>query len=146
MTSLSDIQEQKKVYLIEINGSGQNINRLETLGFVPGTEITVLQNAGRGPMVVTIKGSKIALGRGMAHRIQVAETREQQMETRLYAQDSELKRTKQRDVILKVISGLEGHQTTEEIAEAVKKQDASIGMTTVYRTLKSLRKPILSAP
>jgi len=42
------------------------------MGIVPGTEIEVLQNAARGPFIVSVKGSRIMMGRGMACRIFVA--------------------------------------------------------------------------
>ena len=49
-----------------------------------------------------------------------------------------LKRTAQRDLILEVFLGTEDHVTGEDLYQLVRKQDASIGQTTVYRTLKLL--------
>ena len=49
-----------------------------------------------------------------------------------------LKRTAQRDLILEVFLGTEGHVTGEDLYQLVRKQDASVGQTTVYRTLKLL--------
>jgi Fur family ferric uptake transcriptional regulator len=49
-----------------------------------------------------------------------------------------LKRTAQRDLILDVFLGTEGHVTGEDLYRLVRKQDASVGQTTVYRTLKLL--------
>ena len=49
-----------------------------------------------------------------------------------------LKRTAQRDLILEVFLGTEGHVTGEDLYRLVRKQDASVGQTTVYRTLKLL--------
>jgi Fe2+ transport system protein FeoA len=44
-------------------------NRLISLGFTPGVEIQVLQNNGHGPLVVNVRDTRVALGRGEAHDI-----------------------------------------------------------------------------
>lgn len=49
-----------------------------------------------------------------------------------------LKRTTQRDLILEVFLNTEGHLTGDDLYRLVRKQDASVGQTTVYRTLKLL--------
>ena len=49
-----------------------------------------------------------------------------------------LKRTAQRDLILEVFLSTEGHVTGEDLYRLVRKQDANVGQTTVYRTLKLL--------
>ena len=45
--------------------------RLAALGFTPGTEVKMLQNRGHGPVIVTIRDTRIALGRGEACKIRV---------------------------------------------------------------------------
>ena len=47
-----------------------------------------------------------------------------------------LKQTGQRDVILKSFLEQRDHLSTDELYRQVKKKDAKIGFTTVYRTLK----------
>jgi Fur family ferric uptake transcriptional regulator len=49
-----------------------------------------------------------------------------------------LKHTAQRDTILKIFLETRDHLSTEELHRLVKKTDARIGFTTVYRTLKLL--------
>ena len=49
-------------------GSGVN-NRLGSLGFTPGVQITMIQNFGWGPLIVIVRGTRIALGRGEASQI-----------------------------------------------------------------------------
>lgn len=44
--------------------------RLAELGLTPGVEMTVLQNAG-GPVLVCVRNSRLALGREMAHKLDV---------------------------------------------------------------------------
>ena len=44
--------------------------RLEDMGLTPGTEVTVVKSAPfNGPLEVCVRGSKLAIGRGMAERI-----------------------------------------------------------------------------
>jgi len=44
--------------------------RLEDMGLTPGTKITVVKSAPfNGPLEVYIRGSRLAIGRGMAERI-----------------------------------------------------------------------------
>lgn len=46
------------------------IKRLTDLGFTPGTKVTVVKSAPfNGPLEVTLRGSRLAIGRGMASRI-----------------------------------------------------------------------------
>lgn len=44
-------------------------NRLASLGFTPGVRVNMTQNYGRGPLIVTVRGTRVALGRGEATRI-----------------------------------------------------------------------------
>lgn len=46
--------------------------RLEDMGLTPGTKVTVVRSAPfHGPIELQVRGSKIAIGRGMAERILV---------------------------------------------------------------------------
>jgi Fe2+ transport system protein FeoA len=48
------------------------VKRLSDLGLTPGTKITVVKSAPfNGPLEVCVRGSRLALGRGMASRILV---------------------------------------------------------------------------
>ena len=49
-----------------------------------------------------------------------------------------LKRTEQRDTILRTFLDTRDHLSTDELYRLVKKKDDGIGFTTVYRTLKLL--------
>ena len=49
-----------------------------------------------------------------------------------------LKRTSQRDLILDVFLRTEEHLSNEDLYQLVKKEDPTVGQTTVYRTLKIL--------
>jgi Fe2+ transport system protein FeoA len=41
------------------------------MGLLPNVEITVVNNTHPGPFVISVKDSKMMLGRGMAHKIMV---------------------------------------------------------------------------
>ena len=44
--------------------------RLEDMGLTPGTKVTVVKSAPlNGPLEVYVRGSRLAIGRGMAERI-----------------------------------------------------------------------------
>lgn len=49
-----------------------------------------------------------------------------------------LKRTAQRDLILRTFLETEAHLSVEELYDLVKKRDKTVGFTTVYRTLRLL--------
>jgi len=52
--------------------AGQGLRaELAAMGLVPGTEIEVLRNSLNGPFIIGVRGSRIMLGRGMAHKIRV---------------------------------------------------------------------------
>ena len=65
---------QGRKYKIDKISGGYCLNsRLLSLGFLPGEVILVINQSGWGPLTVLVKGSKIALGRGIAHKIPVQE-------------------------------------------------------------------------
>jgi Fur family ferric uptake transcriptional regulator len=55
-----------------------------------------------------------------------------------YLEDHNLKHTKQREAILDVFLEVKGHITAEALFNRVRELHASIGFTTVYRTMKLL--------
>jgi len=68
---LSDLHNGEQAFIKSL-GRGLGINsRLTSLGFTPGAPVIVLQNYGHGPLVISVRGSRIALGRGEAHKIAV---------------------------------------------------------------------------
>ncbi|NOZ71992.1 MAG: ferrous iron transport protein A [Chloroflexi bacterium] len=59
-----------QVRLEEIRAGQRLAHRLAELGLTPGIELGVIQNAG-GPILVAVRDSRLALGRGMAHKVMV---------------------------------------------------------------------------
>lgn len=60
----------KTVNLVRIRGGREITHRLVEMGLTPGVEIKILQDSG-GPLLLAVNDSRIALGRGMAFRLQV---------------------------------------------------------------------------
>jgi len=57
--------------LKSIKGGKDIRKRLTELGLIDGCEFEVVQSSGSGPVMIRIHGSKIAIGKGMAHRIDI---------------------------------------------------------------------------
>lgn len=66
---LSMIKVGEKVKLVSVNAGHGLKSRLTAMGLVPDVEITVASSGYRGPCVIDVMGSKMVLGRGMAHKI-----------------------------------------------------------------------------
>jgi len=47
--------------------------RLADMGLSPGVSLRVIHSQMRGPVIIDLRGSRLALGRGMAQRILVQE-------------------------------------------------------------------------
>jgi ferrous iron transport protein B len=54
-----------------INGGSDFIGRMTALGFTPGVEVEITQNERHGPLLVIVRGARMALGRGAASKIAV---------------------------------------------------------------------------
>ena len=69
---LSSVPNGAIVRLTELRTGRGMVRHLGNLGLLPGVQVEVLRASSRGPMIVKVKGSKVMLGRGMAHGIMVA--------------------------------------------------------------------------
>jgi ferrous iron transport protein A len=69
---LTNVQVGKRVRLVSVVAGYGLQGRLAAMGLVPGVEIEVLRNSPPGPFLIAVKGTRIMLGRGMAHKIVVA--------------------------------------------------------------------------
>jgi ferrous iron transport protein A len=50
-------------------GGGSLMSRLAALGFVPGSHVSMVRNRGRGPIIVSVIHTRVALGRSEAGSI-----------------------------------------------------------------------------
>ena len=69
---LSVVNEGEKVKLAGINAGRGLKSRLASMGLVANVEITVVNNSHPGPFVISVKNSRMMLGRGVAHKIMVS--------------------------------------------------------------------------
>lgn len=69
--SLSAVRSGQRVRIHRIRGGHHFLRRLAPLGFTPGAELRVVQNYGHGPIIVNLRDTRVALGRGEAAKIEV---------------------------------------------------------------------------
>jgi len=67
--SLADLLINERAILLYFSNGRAETNRLASLGFTPGAEIGMMQNYGHGPLIVTVRGARVAIGRGEAGKI-----------------------------------------------------------------------------
>ncbi len=69
LLQLGDLAE-----VVEILSGNQSVTRIEDMGFRVGKTVEVLNNKGRGPLLIKVDESRLALGRGLAMKIMVRRT------------------------------------------------------------------------
>lgn len=67
---LSMVKEGEKCTVVKVTGKDETRRFLENLGFVEGSEVTVVSEIS-GNLIVNIKDSRIAIDKSMANRIVV---------------------------------------------------------------------------
>ncbi len=80
LQALSDLPVRKRALVRVLRGGKDFNSRMSVLGFTPGTVVTVIQNYGRGPVLITLKDVRVALGRGEALKVLVEVLPEEQEE------------------------------------------------------------------
>jgi ferrous iron transport protein A len=68
---LSHVKSGETVRLARIDAGRGLSSRLAAMGLVADVEITVVNNNHPGPFVISVRDSKMMLGRGMAQKIMV---------------------------------------------------------------------------
>ncbi len=71
MVPLTKLKVGETGVVRRLDGGRGLIGRLAVLGFTPDAEVMMLQNFGRGPLIVTVRDTRIALGRGEAGKVRV---------------------------------------------------------------------------
>lgn len=70
MMPLSMVKKGEPYIIGRVGGKEDTRRFLESLGFVAGTEVTVVSAAG-GNLIVNVKDSRVAIGRDMANKVMV---------------------------------------------------------------------------
>ncbi len=74
--SLTELSVDNHATILAFNTGTVEATRLVSLGFTPGAEVSMSQNYGRGPLIVTVRGTHVALGRVEAAKIFVEQSAE----------------------------------------------------------------------
>jgi ferrous iron transport protein A len=69
--SLAELKPGEHAALIEIHAGKGALGRMSSLGFTPGVDVEMIQNYGHGPLIVSVRGTRIALGRHEAEKLLV---------------------------------------------------------------------------
>ena len=74
LIQLSEAEIGRDVKLVRIDAGCDLTSRLVAMGLVPNSTVTVVAIGRPGPVTINVKGSKIALGKGMAQKMMVSYT------------------------------------------------------------------------
>ena len=67
--TLAEAAQGSRVRVLQVSGRRRLIQRLASLGLVPGVELTVIKPA--GPSIVSLGGARIALGHSAAEYVAI---------------------------------------------------------------------------
>jgi len=70
LLTLDELPVGSKARVVRIEAGTRALRRLVEMGFTPGTSIEIVADYG-GPILVRVRGSVIAIGRGMARKVYV---------------------------------------------------------------------------
>jgi ferrous iron transport protein A len=68
---LVDLPQGERAVIRVIRGGRVFGLRAASMGFTEGTEVRMVRNQSHGPVIVEVRGSQVALGRGEASKIWV---------------------------------------------------------------------------
>lgn len=69
--TLNTINAGTHASVVTIDAGRCATTRLESLGVYPGTELAVVVNEGRGPLIISIGDGRLILERGIASKVVV---------------------------------------------------------------------------
>lgn len=72
MMPLSMVSPGEVVQVVAVRAGWGLQRRLAEMGLNPGVKVRVMNSQRPGPVVIDVRGSRLALGQGVAHKIMVA--------------------------------------------------------------------------
>ena len=72
MMPLSMVSPGELVQIVAVRAGWGLQRRLADMGLNPGVQVRVINSQRPGPVVLDVRGSRLALGHGVAHKIMVA--------------------------------------------------------------------------
>ncbi|MBN2039816.1 MAG: ferrous iron transport protein A [Spirochaetes bacterium] len=73
MNTLDSLNNGEQAIIHKFSGGKSFINRVAAMGFTLEAEVTMISKRGRGPVIVYIRDSEVALGRSEAEKIIIKE-------------------------------------------------------------------------
>lgn len=71
--TLDKLNDNREAVVVDINGGRTLFSKLSSMGIHPGEKLKKISSFNNGPVIVEVKSTKVAIGRGMASRIIVKE-------------------------------------------------------------------------
>jgi Fe2+ transport system protein FeoA len=71
MLSLNDLGVGETAVVCALDGGAHFRSRMASLGFTPGVSVKMMQNYGCGAVIVSLRGTRVALGQGEACKVGV---------------------------------------------------------------------------
>ncbi|GAB4535679.1 MAG: hypothetical protein Kow0063_20250 [Anaerolineae bacterium] len=69
---LNDLRAGEMGVVRELDGGAHFRSRMASLGFTPGALVKMVQNYGHGAVIVSLRGTRVALGRGEARKVGIS--------------------------------------------------------------------------
>jgi ferrous iron transport protein A len=69
LVRLGELKAGEQATIQGFDGGHSLVSRLSALGFTPQTQVVMIQNYGSGPVIVKVRDTRIALGRGEAMKV-----------------------------------------------------------------------------
>ena len=76
MKTLNLLSSGRSGIVRSLNGGKGFLSRISSMGFTPSSKIHVIRNCRKGPLLVYLRDTVIAVGRKEASKIEVAEVAE----------------------------------------------------------------------
>jgi ferrous iron transport protein A len=68
---LNDLGVGETAVVCALDGGARFRSRMASFGFTPGVSVKMMQNYGRGAIIVSLRGTRVALGQGEACKVGV---------------------------------------------------------------------------
>jgi len=68
---LTELRPDQVGIIVDLSGGRNFVARCLALGCTAGAEVTMVRNSGRGPLIVSVRGTRVALGRAEAGHLRV---------------------------------------------------------------------------
>lgn len=74
---LNELATGELALVRELDGGTHFRSRMASLGFTPGATVKMIQNYGHGAVIVSLRGTRVALGRGEARKVGITRPKNQ---------------------------------------------------------------------